>query len=111
MGELLKQIAKECRNESIAVQLKKIGAAFIGKRVVGMPESVMRQNSIWMIKKKQKGHICIWESKNEHVSLSKTGRDLESLEDDDEDIFMKSIHDRYAARPDNLNDKCWHTLQ
>ena len=30
---------------------------------------------------------------------------MESLEDDDEDIFMKSIHDRYAARPD-LNDKC-----
>ena len=31
---------------------------------------------------------------------------MESLEDDNEDIFMKSIHDRYAARPDNLNDKC-----
>ena len=31
---------------------------------------------------------------------------MESLEDDNEDIFMKSIHDRYAARPDILNDKC-----
>ena len=54
MGELLKQVAKECRNESIAVQLKKIGTAFIGKRVVGMPESVMRQNSVWMIKLKSR---------------------------------------------------------
>ena len=67
MGELLKQVAKECQNESIAVQLKKIRAAFIGKRVVGMPESVMRQNSMWMIKKKQKGHICIWGKMNKSV--------------------------------------------
>ena len=59
MGELLKQVAKECQNESIAVQLKKIGAAFIGKRVVEMPESVMRQNSMWMIKKAERSHLYL----------------------------------------------------
>ena len=106
MGELLKQVTKECQNESIAVKLKKIGAAFIGKKVVGMPESVMRQNSMWMIKQSRKVTFVSGESKDEQVSLPKMGRDFESLEDGDEDIFMKSIHDRYAARPNNLSDKC-----
>ena len=71
-----------------------------------MPESVMRKNSIWMIKKSRKVTFVSGESKDECVSLPKTGRDLESLEDYNEEIFMKGIHDRYAARPDNLNDKC-----
>lgn len=106
MGELLKRVAKECRDDDISTQLKKLGAAFIGQRVVGMPESVMRQNSMWLIRKSRKVLFLNNNLKEDRVSLPKTGQDLDSLEDEDEDIFMTSIHDRYAARPDELNDKC-----
>ena len=31
---------------------------------------------------------------------------LKDMDDDSEDIFMWSIHDRYIARPDELEDMC-----
>ena len=40
--------------------------------------------------------------KDQRMNLPKTGKDLEQLNDDDENIFMTSIHDRYAARTDDL---------
>ena len=106
MGEVLKRVAKECRHEDIALQLKKIGNAFLGNRVVGMPESVMRLNSMWLIKKSRKVIYVNGATKEDRVSLPKIGKDLEIMADEDEDIFMTSIHDRYAARPDNLSDMC-----
>ena len=106
MGELLKRVAKECQSEEISMQLKKIAAAFIGNRVVSMPESVMRQNSMWLIKKSRKVMFVSGGRKDKRMSLPKTGKDLEQLNDDDENIFMTSIHDRYAARPDDLNGQC-----
>ena len=39
LGEQLKHVAKECQSEDITKQLKKIGSAFLGHRVVGSPES------------------------------------------------------------------------
>ena len=42
VAEVLKSVSKECRSEPIATQLKKIGKAFAGNRVVRVPESAMR---------------------------------------------------------------------
>ena len=39
MGEALKRVAKECQNDDIQTQMNKIKKEFIGKRVVGAPES------------------------------------------------------------------------
>ena len=41
MGEALKRVAKECQNDDIQTQMNKIKKEFIGKRVVGAPESAM----------------------------------------------------------------------
>ena len=51
MGEVLKSVSRECRSDPIEQQLKKIGKAFIGHRVVGAPEAAMRQLSMWLMKK------------------------------------------------------------
>ena len=41
MGETLKRVAKECQNDSIWTQMNKIKKEFLGKRVLGAPESAM----------------------------------------------------------------------
>ena len=41
MGETLKRVAKECRNDSIQTQVNKIKKEFLGERVLGAPESAM----------------------------------------------------------------------
>ena len=57
MGETLKRAAKECRDDDIQTQMKKIKKEFLGKRAFGGPESVMRILSMWLMKKKQKSYI------------------------------------------------------
>ena len=41
MGETLKRVAKECQNETIRTQMNKIKKEFLGKYVLGAPESAM----------------------------------------------------------------------
>ena len=57
MGEALKRVAKECQNDDIQTQMNKIKKEFIGKRVVGAPESGMRVLSMWLMIEKQKSNI------------------------------------------------------
>ena len=41
MGETLKRVA-ECQNDTIRTQMNKIKKEFLGKRVLGAPESAVR---------------------------------------------------------------------
>ena len=47
----MKQVAKECQNDDIRTQMNKIKHEFLGKRVVGLPESVMCVLSMWFMLK------------------------------------------------------------
>ena len=106
MGEILKGVAKECHTEPIATQMKKLGKAFVGKRVVGAQESAMRILSMWLIKKSRKVIFVNASTKSDRVSLPKSKKIIDQMEADDEDIYTTSIHDRYAARPDDLENMC-----
>ena len=105
MGELLKNVSKECHAEPITDQLRKIGKAFIGKCVVGAPEAAMKIMSKWLIRKSRKVQYVNSNVKDERVSLPKSKQLLEELEeDDDDDIYVTRIHDRCTAWPDDLED-------
>ena len=106
LGEQLKRVAKECQSEHISDQLKKIGSIFLGSRVVGTPEAVMRLNSMWLIKKSRKVTFVSTNEKKDRPSIPKPKEKLKNLDNDDEDIFMTSIHDRYAARPNSKETLC-----
>ena len=106
MGEALKRVAKECQNDDIQAQMKKIKKEFIGKRVVGAPESAMRVLSMWLMKKSRKVTSVNTNMKDEHVSWPKTQQQLAQMDDDDKNVFATSVIDRYAARPPILGNMC-----
>ena len=54
MGKTLKRVAKECRDDDIQTQMKKIKKGFLGKRAFGSLESVMRILLMWLMKKSRK---------------------------------------------------------
>ena len=54
MGEILREVAKQCKDDDIKTQMKKIKKEFLGKRSFGCPESVMRILSMWLMKKSRK---------------------------------------------------------
>ena len=68
----------------------------------------MRLLSIWQMKKSTKAPFINSSVKDGHVNLPKTKDILERMDDDD--ISATSIHDRYAARPNNLENMCLATF-
>ena len=106
MGETLKRVAKECRDDDIQTQMKKIKKEFLGKRAFGCLESVMRILLMWLMKKSRKVITVNCEMKENRVSLPKTQEQLSKMDDDDTNVFATSIIDRYAARPNDLKQMC-----
>ena len=88
MGEVLKSVAKECRSDPIEQQLKKIGKAFVGHRVVGAPEAAMRELSMWLMKKSRKVTFVNSNMKDDRVSLPKNNAALEKMNEDEDDVYM-----------------------
>ena len=109
MGEALKRVARECQNDDIQTWMNKIKKEFLGKRVVGAPESAMWVLSMWLMKKSRKVTSVNTNMKDECVSLPKTQQQLAQM-DDDENIFATSTIDRYAARPPILGNMCLATF-
>ena len=110
MGETLKRVAKECQNDAIKTQMNKIKKEFLGKQVLGAPESAMQVLSMWLMKKSRKVVSVSTSMKDECVSPSKPKSQLAQLHDDDEDVFATSVIDRYAARPLALQNICLATF-
>ena len=106
MGETLKRVSKECRNDDMRTQMNKIKKEFLGKRVIGAPESCMRVLSLWLMKKSRKVIYVNSNMKHERVSLPKTRAQLEKMHPDDDDVFATSLIDRYMARPTSLEKMC-----
>ena len=84
----------------------KIKCEFLGKRVVGLPESVMHVLSMWFMLKSRKVILVNTNMKGEHVSLPKPSYQLAQLDGDDENVFATSIIDRYATWPHELQNMC-----
>ena len=110
MGETLKRVAKECQNDTIRTQMNKIKKEFLGKCVLGAPESAMQVLSMWLIKKSRKVVSVSTSMKDECVSLPKSKSQLVQVHDEDKDVFATSITDRYASRPHALHNICLSTF-
>ncbi len=104
MGELLKRAAKEMENADIQQQLRKLGSVFLTHREVSAQEAVYRANSMPLKKSSRKVIFINTDTKEDRVSLVLPSSRLSELEDDDEDVFAKNCIDRYAARPDELEN-------
>ena len=106
MSDTLKSIAKERESEGVKEQMKGISSAFSNKREVSVQEAIMRVLSCWLFRKTT-DVIYVSNAEKElrtRVPLSKAA--LMDLEDNDTDVFMTSIHDRYENRPDHLEHMC-----
>ena len=72
MGETLKRVAKECQNDVIQTQMNKIKKEFLGKQVLGAPESAMQVLSMWLMKKSRKVVSVSTSMKDEMCQSTKT---------------------------------------
>ena len=90
-------------------QMNKIQKEFLGKQVLGAPESAMQLLSMWLMKRSRKVVTVSTSMRDECVSLPKSKSQLVQLHND-EDVFATSVIDRYAARPPALQKTCLATF-
>ena len=106
MGELLRHVSKECSGEDIRTQLRKLGTAFLNHREVSAQEASFRILSMPMKKLSRKCVFINTSPQNERVTMTKPLTSIQELENDEEDVYLINLIDRYAARPDQLENMC-----
>lgn len=106
MGDLLKQVSKECSSEQIRIQLRHLRSVFLNHRKVSAHEAVYRILSLPLKQLSRKVVFINTAAKEDRVSLLKPISQIKEMEDESQDICQTSLLDRYAARPDNLSSLC-----
>ena len=106
MSELLRQESRECRGEDIKVQLRRLKSVFLNHREVSAQEAVYRILSLPLKQLSRKVVFINSSPKEERVSMLKSACQLEKMDKESEDIYQTSLIDRYAARPDSLENLC-----
>ena len=106
MSELLRQVSRECASEDIKTQLRRLGSVFMNHRELSAQEAVYRMLSLPLKTLSRTVVFVSTDTKDKRTCLLKPKHVLDDMDDDSEDIYMTSLIDRYAARPDSLNDMC-----
>ncbi len=106
MGELLKRVASEARTDDLKVQMRKVGSAFLTHREVSAQEAAYRMLSLPMKQLSRSVVFVDTNPKNERVAVLKDSASLKELDDDDTNVFQKSLIDRYEHRPQELESMC-----
>ncbi len=106
MGDLLRRVSKEIKDENIRKQMNVISAKFFGTREVCAQASAMNALSLKMFWKSRADIFVTTEPKESRVRMTKPTAELDLMEDDDDDIFVKGLHEKYSARPESMEDVC-----
>ena len=106
MGELLKQVSKECQDLEIKARLRKLGAVFLNNREVSAQEAAMRILSLPMKRLSRNVTFINTDSMENRTAILKPKAVIEAMDNDDEDIFQSNITCRYAVRPVILENIC-----
>ena len=106
MGVLLKHVASEARTEELKSQIKKVGSAFLTHREVSAQEAVYRLLSLPMKLLSRSVVFVDTNPKSERIAVLKDKTSLEQLDDEDTNVFQKSLIDRYQHRPRQIQSMC-----
>ena len=96
----------KARTEDLKAQMKKIGSAFLTHREVSAQEAVYRLLSLPMKQLSRSVVFVDTNPMNERVGFLKDHATISALDDDDPNVFCKSLIDRYQHRPQQLQTMC-----
>ena len=93
MGELLKQVSKECGSEDIRTQLRRLGSVFLNHYEVSAQEAAYRILSLPLKQLSRKIIFVNTVAKEDRVSLLKPMNQIQDMDEDSEDICQTSLID------------------
>ncbi|KAK4327733.1 hypothetical protein Pmani_001775 [Petrolisthes manimaculis] len=99
-------VAEECRADDLKAKLRKVGSAFLNNREISAQEAVYRLMPMPLKKASRKVVFVNSAPKDKWVSILRPKRLLQEMDNNDENIFCTSPLDRYASRPNELENMC-----
>ena len=102
MSELMQKASKEANEKGVTDKLYHIANQLRKGREVSHHEAIMRCLSMPFRRSNVPVTFVATDFKENRTCILKQRSVLDTIEDDDTDIYMTTIHDRYAARPNSL---------
>lgn len=106
MGQLLKTISDMGHSNAWYQRMKKVGKAFLNAREVSAQEAVYRLLGFPMFRCSFRTIFIPNDFPNKRIGLLKPQKLLETQQDNDTNIFMPNIIERYENRPSSLSRIC-----
>ena len=107
MSELMKKASKEATGENMRGKLRKIGNVFLTKRELSTHEAVIRLLSLPMRYSNISVIFIPTGFREERTRMLKPMEILDTMDPDDTDIYCTNFLERYANRPDELENCCY----
>jgi hypothetical protein len=114
-SEMLRSIAAANVGKDLRLRMRELASAFLTSREVSAQESAYRILRI-PFKHLSNGVLFVSNApKDQRTSMLKPASQLADMDENDTEVFFKSIHDKYASRPETLADWCladfcaWYT--
>ena len=107
MSELMRKVSKESANQDIRAKLRKMGNVFLTKREVSTHEAIIRLLSLPMRSSNIAVIFIPTGFQEERTRLLKPAAVLNTLDPDDPNVFCTNFLDRYANRPNELENTCY----
>ena len=107
MSQLLRAASREANDEDVRKRLNKLGNVFLTHRELTSHEAVCRILSIPLRQSNQTVIFIPCGFPHSRTRLLKPKDQLKKLEVSSTSVFMTNLIDRYAARPDDLQDMCY----
>ncbi len=106
MSELMRKAAKEAPEGNLSSHLYHVANAMRKGREVSQHEAIMRLLSIPLRKSNTEVLFVPTDTKENRTRILKPRKVLDSMDEDDKNIYVPSIHDKYGNRPDDMESIC-----
>ena len=106
LGDVLKGVSSSSQHLGPKTSMKATAKKFLSHREISAQEAVYRILPLSLTQSSNQVLFIPTDVPEKRTRLFKPLAQIQSLEDDDPDVFQTSILERYSARPNSLEDMC-----
>ncbi|MEW8547603.1 MAG: AAA family ATPase [Candidatus Thiodiazotropha sp.] len=106
LGDVLKSVSKTCEPQGPKRMMETVAKKFLSHREVSAQEAVYRLLSLPLIKGSRQILFVPTDLPDHRTKLFKPLKVIQELDDDDEDLYLSGIIDKYEERSPSLDNIC-----
>ena len=106
LGDVLKAVSKSSHHLGTKQAMKNVAHKFLTHREISAQEAVYRLLSLPLTRGSRQVVFIPTDLPQNRTQLLKPVAVINTMDDDDPDVYQKGLVDKYAARPDVLDDMC-----